>query len=551
MSSFRTLFKYEFKRQFSLRNIKSDILGNILSILFSLATIIIFALLCSKIVFNYTSIKINKIPDPIERSRELMCLFFLGILAFMSILGLEQMRKIISSSKDRVILLRLPVKPQTIFLSKLAVLMIWNYLVGFFLLFPICLLFYLAIDISFVFWLGVFFVWLILPLVSCLLSCLLIIPYILVIDFIKKRYVLVFLSLSGILIVGFLLYSKILNVFQGLLETGSIKFIFNEGFTRVLKKFLKYGYPANCFSSLILGKSIGKSIVIMIFSALLSVLGIYFVTKELFFVTLYRNDSKTITRRKTSFKERNPLLALMKKEFIIVFRTPNYVFSYFAIAASMPIMCYCCYKIFDSLIINTIGIRLSFALALIIILVFSVLTNTFCATNISRDKVAMISTKTYPIKPSKMMLAKILFCSITNIISIFISVLALIIFTSLNKWDGLICLIIGLIFSTAQILLSTKMDLNHTKPSFDEKEMESANNKTISKVVAIGLVLALAIGTIAFLIMVLSSANSIGKMKIHKAFAYILPVLLSCIYLGLSIFYYLRKINQRYLDITA
>ena len=218
MSSFQTLFKYEFKRQFSLKKVKTDILGNILSILISLSIIIIFAFLCSNIVFNYTSIKINKIEDPIERSRELLCLFFLGIMAVMSILGLEQMRKSLSYSKDKVILLRLPVKPQTIFLSKLAVLMIWNYLVGFLLIFPICLLFYLAIDISFIYWLKVIFVWLILPLVSFLLSCLLIIPYILVIDFIKKRYILVFISLSGILILGFLLYSKMLNVFQGLLE---------------------------------------------------------------------------------------------------------------------------------------------------------------------------------------------------------------------------------------------------------------------------------------------------------------------------------------------
>lgn len=551
MSSFQTLFKYEFKRQFSLKKVKTDILGNILSILISLSIIIIFAFLCSNIVFNYTSIKINKIEDPIERSRELLCLFFLGIMAVMSILGLEQMRKSLSSSKDKVILLRLPVKPQTIFLSKLAVLMIWNYLVGFLLIFPIALLFYLAIDISFIYWLKVIFVWLILPLVSFLLSCLLIIPYILVIDFIKKRYILVFISLSGILILGFLLYSKMLNVFQGLLETGSIKFIFNEGFTKILKKFLKYGYPANCFSSLILGKNIGKSILIMILSAVLSVLGIYYVTKELFFVALYRTNTKTVMRRNTSFKERSPLFALMKKEFIMVFRTPSYVFSYFAIAASMPIMCYCCYKILNSLIVNTIGISASFALALIIILVFSVLTNTFCATNISRDKAAMISTKTYPIKASKILLAKILFCSVTNVLSLIMSVFILIIFTSLNKWDGLICLIIGLMFSTAQILLSTKMDLNHTKPSFDEIEMESISNKTISKVVTLGFVLALFIGTIAFVIMALSSTNSFVKIKIHKSLAYILPVLLSCIYLGLSILYYVRKINQRYLNITA
>lgn len=549
MSSFKTLFLYEFKKRFSLKKEKNDILGSIFSGLITLSIILVFIFLFSQIINNYVAIKINKVSEPIMRARELLCLFYLGIVAFISIICLEQIRKTISIGKDRVVLLRLPVKHQTIFLSKLTVLLLWNYLISLLFIFPISLLFYLAIDISVTYWLWTFIVWLVMPLVSFLIACILIIPYILVVDFIKKRYFLVFVSFSSILILGFLLYSKLLNVVQVLLETGAIKFIFNEGFTRMLQKFLKYGYPANAFASLVMGINVRNSLLIILGFAIISVLGIFFVTKELFYVSLYRTDRRIVYKNKITFKENNALVTLMKKEFINVFRDSKYVFSYFSIAAAMPVMVYCCFKLLRSLIIHTIGLNLTYPLALLVLLVFGVLTNTFCATNVSRDKLAMISTKTYPVKASKLMLSKVLFCSIISLLSVFISVAVLVWLTSLSIRDGIFCLLLGIMFTMAQIFISTKMDLKHAKLSLDEDEIENASNKTISKVILIGLVLALTVGIIAVVISVLA-LNNIKNISISIAFAYLIPIVISIIYLILSIVYYMRKIEERFMKIS-
>ena len=55
-----------------------------------------------------------------------------------------------------------------------------------------------------------------------------------------------------------------------------------------------------------------------------------------------------------------PLVSLMKKEFICIFREPKHLFAYFSIAASMPLMVYCCYTLFESLIYNMIGLEINF-----------------------------------------------------------------------------------------------------------------------------------------------------------------------------------------------
>ena len=59
------------------------------------------------------------------------------------------MRKTLNEKKDKDIFLRLPVKPQTLFISKISVLMIFNYILAFTLVVPINLIFYLALDLNF------------------------------------------------------------------------------------------------------------------------------------------------------------------------------------------------------------------------------------------------------------------------------------------------------------------------------------------------------------------------------------------------------------------
>jgi hypothetical protein len=276
--------------------------------------------------------------------------------------------------------------------------------------------------------------------------------------------------------------------------------------------------------------------------AVIAVFFVYFVSKSLFYATLYKNENRPQTgKKRTQRSMRVPLMALMKKEFICIFREPKHLFSYFAIAASMPVMVYCCYTLFESLIANTIGMQVNFPLATLVVLIFSILTNTFCATNISRDGEAAIKVKMYPVKASTILLAKVLFCGIVSSLAIVISLIVLASATSLATVDAIACAIIAIAFSTAQIFIATRMDLNGAKLTSSLSEMQSASNRTIAKVVTLGIILALAAGilsVLSYIFSVGSSIDFIAGLGLTKAHSYVFPAAVSVIYLGSAIAYY-------------
>ena len=546
MSDLKTLVKYEMKLQFPYKrkNEKVDIVGSVLSFIMTACIIAVLVYLVSTIAINYVLVEINKTPDPNSRALEFMNLFYLIVIGAMSLLGVEKMRKSICEKKNKEVFLRLPVKPQTIFLSKILVLLMVFYVMTILLVVPINVIFFIAIKPGAIYWLNTAITALIFPIVPFLISSVLIIPYIKIIDFLKDKYALIFILLSAILMGAFLLYSKVLMIVQTLLETGNIRFLFNEELTTNLQNILKFSYPSNSLASISLGIDMGKSIAILIAVVAVAGMIIYFITNSLFNITLYKNEiKKSKYKRVEGYKENNQMISLIKREFITIFRDSKNMFSYFAISSAMPIMVYCCYTLFSSLIYNTIGINIEFALALLIILIFSVLTNTFCSTNISRDGVAFLKMKSLPVKASKVLWAKVLFCSIISSAAVIISIVILSFMTDLNFINGLVCAILGCAFSIAQILIATRLDLNHAKLSLSSVEIERESSKTIAKVVFLGLMVSLIVGLAAVVLTVFAKTDDAVYASV---LTYLCPAIICASYFGFGLLYFSYKVENRY-----
>ena len=556
MDKFLILFKHELKMQFPLKPQKGkkvDILGSLLSVLMVILIAAVFVILLSTVVSNYVLVKVNKVADPLLRTKELLNLCYSGVLVALVMAGLENMRKTLMEKKYKTLFLRLPVKHQTIFASKLATILISNYILALILIVTINTIFFVSVDLPATFWLMTFFVWLFMPMAAFLIATVLLVPYIKMIDFISNKYTLMFVFITAIIMGAFLVYSGFLEVVQVLLETGSIKFLFNEKFITTLQTLAKWTYPANCFADIALGTNLLVSFAVAIGVAIVAVFFVYFVSKSLFYATLYKNENRRHGgKKKVQRTVLSPLTTLMKKEFICIFREPKNLFSYFAIAASMPVMVYCCYTLFESLIANTIGMQVNFPLATLIVLIFSILTNTFCATNITRDGAAAIKVKMYPVKASTILLAKVLLCGIVSSLAIVISLIVLASSTTLAAGDAIVCAIIAIAFSTAQIFIATRMDLNGAKLSSSLQEMQSASNRTIAKVVTLGIVLALVAGILSVMSYIFSIGNSIdfiARLGLTKTHAYVLPAIISVIYLGSAIAYYSFRIEKSLEDL--
>ena len=124
MSSFLTLFRYEMRLLFPRkeRGVRRDIVGGLLSLLLTLVIAAAFGLLLFAVADNYVAVTVNKVADPTARTLELLNVAYLGLLVALALVGVEKMRSTLTRVQGKAVFLRLPVKQQTIFLSKLSAL---------------------------------------------------------------------------------------------------------------------------------------------------------------------------------------------------------------------------------------------------------------------------------------------------------------------------------------------------------------------------------------------------------------------------------------------
>ena len=562
MRNFRTLFKYERRMLFPGSHSKRfDLLGALTSLIFTLAIAGVFGLLIYSIADGYLDVKVNRVLDPAARAYELLNAVYSIVIIALGIMCLEKMRSTLTRTSDTPIFLRLPVKNGTIFRAKFTALLLWTYSAAFLLIVPVSLIFFFTLEVGIDFLMRTLLVYLLLPMVSFLMATILILPYMVVIKFLSTRYFLSFIALSVLVVGAFFGYSIILGVLRDLFATGSISFLFSNEFVEFLTTANLYTYPANSLAAVQMGIDMEISLIITCSIAVVALLVAFFITGGLYRLVLYRNRDTRTSRMKRSLAIQTPVtLSLLRKEFITVYREPKYLFSYFTIAFAMPFMTYCSYTLLAELVKNAIGLELELALSLIVVLVFSILTNTFCATNITRDGKSALKAKSFPIKASKLLFSKVLFCSIISSLSVIASVLLLFFSSSIfadsniqiEVVDAVVVCAISVIFSFSQILIATRTDLNCAVVDASPEEVAKANDRTIAKVVSVGLILAVAIGLLTFFVSVFAGFDPelIGGLVVEESYAYTLPAIIALVYFALANLYYYVGIEKAFARLT-
>ena len=554
MRNFRTLFKYERRMLFpGSHGKKFDFFGALTSLIFTLAIAGIFGLLVYAIADGYLEIKVDRVSDPTARAHELINAVYTIVVVALGIMCLEKMRSTLTRTADIPIFLRLPVKNGTIFRAKFTALLLWTYVTAFMLIVPVTAIFYFVLGAGVDLLLRMLLVYLLLPMASFLIATILILPYMVIIKFLSTRYFLSFLSLSVLVVSAFFVYSYVLDVLRGLFETGSIKFLFSNEFVDFLMQAKEFTYPANSLASILLGLDMQRSLLISGGVAIVALVFALLVTGGLYRLVLYRNRDSRSGHKKVSFGFRRGVTAsLLRKEFIMVYREPKYLFSYFTIAFAMPFMVYCCYTLFDTLIFNALGRGFEFSLALIVVLVFTILTNTFCATNITRDGKAALKAKSFPIKASKLLFSKVLFCSIISSLSVIGSVLAIYLSAGMTPENALTAGIIGVIFSFSQILIATRTDLNCAIVDASPEVVARTSDKTIAKVISVGLFFAVIIGFVTLFVSVFAGADPelLGGLVVDEIYIYLIPAIIALLYFIFGILYYHVKIEKAFSNLT-
>lgn len=552
MKTFLTLFKFERRSlfpSFSLKK-KPDIIGGLLSLSVSALVVALFLYMISTVAEHYVILELNKVSDPISRSAELLTILYLITIAAVAILCLEKMRNTLTSKVGKDIFLRLPVSSKTMFFSKLSALMLWNYITSICFIVPINAIFYMTLKPGVEFFIDTALVVLFLPTISFFIATILLLPYIGIINFLSRHYFITLIVLSGMLVGAFFAYSEFLDVVRTMFETGSIQFLFNARFINFLQKMQEFAYPANLLADLALGEKNALIFGVLMGAAVISFVTALLVTNSLYTITLYKTRAGKTRSGRRHVRRRRPLFALMRKEFITVFRNPKNLFAYFSIALAMPFMIYCCYTLFETLLNNAIGGLFDFelSLTLVVLLVFGTLTNTFCSTNISRDGKAALKAKIFPMKGSTILLSKVLFCNLISSLSVIATGAFLWFKAGISLKNAIIAVCVGLVFSLSQILIATRMDLNHARVAASPAETEKASNRTIAKTITAGLLLAIITSFLSLFASAFSGIKiqRLGGLKVLPSYSYLIPIVIAVLYLIISFIYCFTKVEKAF-----
>ncbi len=517
----------------------------------ALSTIILLALLYGTFIYVfyhfarfYMSATFEVQGAERARAFELTTFVYAAMLLINIFVGVKQIYSALVSSNDCDVLIYQPISQQHLFLYKLIKIYIGQIVSTLLVLLPSAI----VIDVlsasvgGFWYYLTVVFHLLLCPLLGCAIAALFTVPFNGIMRFVQRKFVLHLILYVIVLALGFWLYGMFLSVLTDLIQTGELLYVLDSSTVNAVAAVAAKFYPVKFFSNMLFGQNVAVS--------LLSVLGIcavagvvtYFVIRAMYFKVLQQKlegDIKIFRKKKSVAKIHSPLAALVKKEFLIILRTPTYAFAYFATTFTLPFMVYVCANLMRSMVAtlpNVALINCDFEIAIFVIAMFSVLTNTFCTSNISRDGKMFSMLKTMPVDGHLVVKAKLLFCSVVSVASVLVSCIVLLCVSYLNWWQALVIFAVASLLDIAEIAFATKRDLAKPHLPQNDRDEVTEDNNNVSAVTLLGLVCAVLLGGGALamsLILSLLYTNALA-LTVTMTFVFIAVILvfiLSLVYL--------------------
>lgn len=517
----------------------------------ALSTIILLALLYGTFIYVfyhfarfYMSATFEVQGAERARAFELTTFVYAAMLLINIFVGVKQIYSALVSSNDCDVLIYQPISQQHLFLYKLIKIYLGQIVSTLLVLLPSAI----VIDVlsasvgGFWYYLTVVFHLLLCPLLGCAIAALFTVPFNGIMRFVQRKFVLHLILYVIVLALGFWLYGMFLSVLTDLIQTGELLYVLDSSTVNAVAAVAAKFYPVKFFSNMLFGQNVAVS--------LLSVLGIcavagvvtYFVIRAMYFKVLQQKlegDIKIFRKKKSVAKIHSPLAALVKKEFLIILRTPTYAFAYFATTFTLPFMVYVCANLMRSMVAtlpNVALINCDFEIAIFVIAMFSVLTNTFCTSNISRDGKMFSMLKTMPVDGHLVVKAKLLFCSVVSVASVLVSCIVLLCVSYLNWWQALVIFAVASLLDIAEIAFATKRDLAKPHLPQNDRDEVTEDNNNVSAVTLLGLVCAVLLGGGALamsLILSLLYTNTLA-LTVTMTFVFIAVILvfiLSLVYL--------------------
>lgn len=531
---------------------KFDFVGFGMRVILILALLVCFVVFFGRFLDIYLQVKTDYVLNPSERLFEVLTAAYTLVLVLMTIGAVSQINHALFAADDMRILSALPVGAKTLYLSKLIMIYLGQIAFALLTVLPVNLAVVIHAPQGAWFYAMTFVTCLVLPLVSIGIASILALPYHAVRSALKNRFVLNFIVVTLLTAILLFAYAMVLEAVKELLLGDDLKYFFNENVMSMIASLAAALYPANWMARFLLGQELVFSaigiVVLLIVCAVLSAVVIRFLLLRAL-QSRISGAPNFIGRRKTLRKPHSPFVALLKKEFLVIFRTPNYTFSYFSVAIVMPLMVYFCMSVGSSLVVKLIGIQCNAELAVFLTLLFGSLANMFCTTNISRDGKMFYSVKAMPVDGRAVIFSKVLLCMIVTAVSQFLSAILLLSTGYLSAGFAFFLFVAGVLCGFAQVCVATKIDFIHPKFSTETDGEIRESGNTVSTVIVLGLIASFLVGGAVLLVRMILSLRGLAEQ-----YAFVTYLITGVIALGaaaVGCLLLMRNLNKKYAEFSG
>ena len=331
----KTLLKKHFiERTYSYKRKNFDVIGFILRLAIIAMFMAVFIIFFGRFMDIYLSVKQDGEINETLRINELLTAIYTVMILFLTINAINQINREIFNADDIKIFSAMPIGPKTLFLSKLIVIYLNQlmYSVVAVLTINITAAFHMTLQPAF-FVLTVaacFFI----PLISIAIGSIFALPFNVLARFLQSKFLINFILVTAIAGFVFYIYSILLGGVKEMLLGDDLRYFFNEPRMNAIARIVSFLYPAKWFADILTGtdyliSSIGIAAVLVV-CAFLSVIIINSILRGAL-QSRVAGSTRYIKKVKPLSSQKNGFFALVKKEFLLIFRTPSYTFSYFSV----------------------------------------------------------------------------------------------------------------------------------------------------------------------------------------------------------------------------
>ncbi|MDY0024120.1 MAG: hypothetical protein RBR66_04225 [Candidatus Izemoplasmatales bacterium] len=393
-------------------------------------------------------------------------------------------------SKDNQILFSLAAKNDEIFISKLLVYYINEFVRNLFILIPILIGFGFISGLGVLYYFSIIIILFMLPIISVGISATISMPLTGMMNFLKRHNLIsAILTLMFVLGLFYLTY-LLVNQIPTPIRIVQLYNRFVVSLTLFVQRIANYGTIYTVIGKMLFGFNYLLNLLILLVAVSGLVALNYFVSKPVYFRLMSTSLENTIVKKQKSkpVETKSLFFTFFLKEFTIARRSLNELLSNYALLLTLPFFMYVLNYIYMGMNRSSFGNQVVLILNVLITLLIVTSSNTASATAITTEGYEFVLLKTAPYNTSRIAWAKLTFNILFTTLMIGLSFIlfsqALPVFPKENIWWLFVFVVL---VNSGHIFWSFQIDILSPKLSDYAATGSLSNNDNIAKSLTFGL----------------------------------------------------------------